>query len=35
MVQIKWLVEAKIDLKEIHDYIALDLKNLLKFKLEK
>lgn len=26
MVQIKWLPEAKLDLKEIYDYIALDSK---------
>ncbi len=26
MVQIKWLNESKIDLKEIYDYISLDSK---------
>jgi addiction module RelE/StbE family toxin len=35
MVQIKWLPEAKIDLKEIHDYIALDSKKFTEIQIRK
>ena len=35
MVQIKWLIEAKIDLKEIYEYIALDSKRYARFQVER
>lgn len=35
MVQVKWLIEAKIDLKEIHDYIALDSKKYAKIQVKR
>ena len=35
MVQIKWLPEAKFDLKEIHDYIALDSKKYAEIQVRK
>ena len=35
MVQIKWLVSAKNDLKEIYDYISLDSKRYAKLQVER
>ncbi len=35
MVQIKWLKSAKIDLKEIYDFISLDSKRYAKHQVEK
>ncbi|MFK8061456.1 MAG: type II toxin-antitoxin system RelE/ParE family toxin [Polaribacter sp.] len=35
MVQIKWLPEAKSDLKEIYDYIALDSKKYAEIQVRK
>lgn len=35
MVQIKWLKDAKVDLKEIYDYIALDSKRYAKLQVER
>ena len=35
MVQIKWLPEAKFDLKEIYDYIALGSKKYAKIEVQK
>lgn len=35
MVRIKWLKSAKLDLKEIYEFIALDSKRYAKFQVEK
>lgn len=35
MVRIKWLRSAKIDLKEIYDFISLDSKKYARFQIEK
>lgn len=35
MVRIKWLRSAKIDLKEIYDFISLDSKRYARFQIEK
>lgn len=35
MVQIKWLVSAKNDLKEIYDYISFDSKRYAKLQVER
>lgn len=35
MVQIKWLKDAKLDLKEIYEYIAIDSKRYARFQVEK
>ena len=35
MVQIRWLSEAKIDLKEIFDYISLDSKRYAKLQVNR
>jgi toxin ParE1/3/4 len=35
MVEIRWLKEAKDDLKEIYDYISLDSKRYAKHQTEK
>jgi plasmid stabilization system protein ParE len=35
MVQIKWLVSAKTDLKEIYEYIALDSKRYAKLQVQR
>jgi len=35
MVQIVWLKDAKIDLKEIYDYIALDSKRYARLQVER
>ncbi len=35
MVQIKWLHEAKTDLKEIFDYISLDSKRYARLQVER
>lgn len=35
MVRIKWLKSAKLDLKDIHEFIALDSKRYARFQVEK
>ncbi len=35
MVQVRWLKDARTDLKEIYDYISLDSKNYAKFQVER
>lgn len=35
MVRIKWLKSAKLDLKEIYEFIALDSKRYARFQVEK
>lgn len=35
MVQVKWLKTAKLDLKEIHEYISLDSKRLARLQVER
>ena len=40
MVQIKWLIAAKMDLRDIYDYISIDSKRfpnipLLKYKIKR
>ncbi|MGO3184138.1 MAG: type II toxin-antitoxin system RelE/ParE family toxin [Aequorivita sp.] len=35
MVQIKWLSDAKKDLKEIYDYISIDSKRYARLQVEK
>lgn len=35
MVRIKWLAYAKLDLKEISDYISLDSKHYAKLQIDK
>ncbi len=35
MVQIKWLKDAKKDLKEIYDYISIDSKRYARLQVEK
>jgi len=35
VVRIKWLRSAKIDLKEIYDFISLDSKRYARFQIEK
>lgn len=35
MVRIEWLTEAKVDLKNIYDYIALDSKRYSRLQVEK
>ena len=35
MVQIKWLKSARMDLKEIYDFISLDSKRYAKYQIEK
>lgn len=35
MVRIKWLRSAKIDLKEIYNFISLDSKRYTRFQIEK
>ena len=35
MVRIKWLKSAKLDLKEIQEFIALDSKKYARFQIEK
>ncbi|MCF8371989.1 MAG: type II toxin-antitoxin system RelE/ParE family toxin [Bacteroidales bacterium] len=35
MVQIKWLIEAKTDLKEIYDYISSDSKRYARLQVDR
>lgn len=35
MVQIKWLKDAELDLKEIYEYISIDSKRYARFQVEK
>ncbi len=35
MVQVRWLKDARTDLKEIYDYISLDSKNYAKFQVKR
>ncbi len=35
MVQIKWVKDAKIDLKEIYDYISIDFKRYARLQVDR